>query len=813
MRLPVSWLREFVSIDLRKEHLANFAEVMTMSGSKVEKIHLMGHDISDVVIGRIEQIFLHPNADKLLITLVNVGEPDLRQIVTAATNLKIMDYVAVASQGAVLAGGQKIKKGKMRGEVSDGMLISIEEMGYSRAEFPEAPEYGIYVFDEPQELGTDARLAFGLLDEVLEFEITSNRPDCFSIVGMAREVSATLLNEQLTINNEQLKASVPVEADIEVEIKNPKLCPRYVAAVVENVRIGPSPQWLRSRLIACGLRPVNNIVDITNYVMLEYGQPMHAFDIRAIEGKKIIVRNALAGEKIVTLDGEERELNEEMLVIADSAKAVGIAGIMGGEFSKILDDTTTILFESANFYGPNIRQSSKELGLRTDSSGRYEKGLDPNLALTCIQRALELVTLLDCGDILPGLTDCYPAPRVPRRLEFDPQRINKLLGINLSPAEIAGILGRLGIAVLDGTAGSHIATIPTFRYDIEIWEDLAEEVARLYGYDNIPTVVASSANVGAKTAGQIMQDSLIDTMVALGYSQALTYAFESPKVFDKLMISEESYLRDVVRILNPLGEDTSIMRTNSLNSMLTSLSTNYNRRNPQARLFELIKAYLPTHTDSLDEDCSKLPEERQYLVAGGYGDMDFYDVKGVLEAILEVFGLGDSGVFVVMPQDAVKSALPFMHPGQVVGLTLSDGSRLAFCGKIHPTVAENYEIGTSAFIAVLNFDVLRQKAILDRNFSPLPRYPQISRDIALVVKNNITHGQISTKIKETGGKYLRLVQLFDIYQGATVQDGHKSMAYNLIFRADDRTLTDEDATKATDKILAVLKESFDARLR
>ncbi|MDR2166260.1 MAG: phenylalanine--tRNA ligase subunit beta [Clostridiales bacterium] len=793
MKLPILWLKEFIDIDLEGGRLLEFAERMTMSGSKVEKIHRFGHEITGVIAGRVEQLLPHPNADKLLIARVNVGAPELKQIVTGADNLKEGDYIPVAVHGANLANGLKIKKGKIRGEVSDGMLVSIEEMGYSRAEFPEAPENGIYVFDKPQELGADARPLLGLLDDVIEFEITTNRPDCFSIVGLVREASAAY-NYQLSINNYQ--SNVEKAAPIEVEIANPELCPRYIAAVVENVRIAPSPLWLRSRLIACGLRPVNNIVDITNYVMLEYGQPMHAFDIRAIEGGKIIVRNAAKGEKITTLDGIERDLSEDMLLIADPVKAVGIAGIKGGEFSKILDDTTTILFESANFYGPNIRLSSKELGLRTDSSGRYEKGLDPTLAETCILRALELVELLDCGDIVPGLTDCYPMRRDTRELKFDPQRINARLGIDLRPAQIAEILECLGISV-----AKNVATIPTFRYDITTWEDLSEEVARLYGYDNIPTVVASSANVGVKNSAQIMEARLVDIMVALGFSQALTYAFESPKVFDKLLIPENFELRNTVRILNPLGEDTSIMRTTPLNSMLTALSTNYNRRNPTARLFELVKVYTP------NENPQELPAETQKLVVGGYGDMDFYDIKGVLEAVTKAFGVESNF------EPPFFDVLPYMHPGQVACATFECGAPLAFCGKIHPKVAENYEIDRPAFVGVLNFDKLCENAVLSRDYSPLPRYPQISRDLAVVVKNDIRHGQIAAKIKEAGGKYLRALKLFDIYAGKTLPEGHKSMAYNLIFRADDRTLEDKDATKATEKILAALGEAFDAQLR
>ncbi|MCL2350818.1 MAG: phenylalanine--tRNA ligase subunit beta, partial [Defluviitaleaceae bacterium] len=677
MKLPISWLKEYIDIDLNTpKHLADFAERMTMSGSKVEKIHHLGQEITNVIVGRIEQILPHPNADKLVVTQINIGADELLQIVTGATNIKEGDYIPVAVHGAQLAGDLKIKKGKIRGEASNGMLCSIEELGYTRAEYPEAPEDGIYIFDEPKPLGADARSILGLLENVIEFEITTNRPDCFSVIGMVREAIAVESGEWRVESGEckkTLNSQLSTLNSIDVEIQNPALCSRYIGRIVENIKVEPSPQWMRSRLMACGIRPINNIVDITNYVMLEYGQPMHAFDIRSVGGGKIIVRNAAQGEKITTLDGTERVLDADVLVIADADKPIGIAGIMGGEFSKIMDDTTTILFESANFNGTHIRQSSKKLGMRTDSSGRYEKGLDPNLALTCINRALELIEQLGYGDVVPGMVDCYPAPRAPRQLNFDPAKIAGLIGIDIDLKSISNILKSLEIEV-NGTT----ATIPTFRYDIEIWEDLAEEVARIYGYDKIPTVVASSSNVGRKTTAQNMDDALVNTMVSLGYSQILTYAFESPKVFDKLLIPEDSPLRDVVRILNPLGEDTSIMRTSALNGLLTSLSTNFNRRNQSARLFEMIKTYHPNK-----EDRGQLPTETEYLVIGGYGNMDFYGIKGVVETIYAAFGHADASC-----TSANADELPFMHPGRTATFDNAD-----FCGQLHPQVLENYEIG------------------------------------------------------------------------------------------------------------------------
>ena len=788
MKLPISWLHDYIEPAVIGD-LHDFAEKMTMSGSKVEKIHHLAADITGVVCGRIEEILPHPDADKLVITKVNIGAEDLTQIVTGATNLSVGDYIPVALHGANLVDGLKIKKGKIRGQESNGMLCSVEELGYTKADFPEAPENGIYIFGKPQELGSDARVALGILQDVFEFEITSNRPDCFSVIGLVREAAATVNSK---LENAQ---SVAVRDYIDVEIANADLCKRYIAAVVKNVKIEPSPQWLRNRLIACGLRPINNIVDITNYVMLEYGQPMHAFDIRAIDGGKIIVRNAADGEKITTLDGEERVLCADTLVIADSTKAVGIAGIMGGEHSKILDDTTTILFESANFYGVNIRQSSKKLGLRTDSSGKFEKGLDPNLSLTCINRVLELVKQLNCGDVVDGLVDVYPESRLEHKLDFDPVRIDALIGVDIDLAGITEILERLGIGV-DGTT----ATIPTFRSDINIWEDLAEEVARLYGYDNIPAVIASSSNAGGKTVAQKMTDILKQTMVSLGYSEMLTYAFESPKVFDKLEIPQQSHLRNVVRIINPLGEDTSIMRTSPLNAVLTALSTNYNRRNARARLFEIVKTYHP------NSDTSILPDENQYLVVGGYGDMDYYHIKGVVETIMSVFGIVD------LPQVAPISHLSFMHPGRTAGFAF-DGENFGFCGQVHPQILENYEIEAPSYIAVIDFDMLLKYAQMEKNYIALPRYPQLARDIAIVVNSDTINAQIVSIIEKSGGKYLKKVQLFDIYEGKNLPEGTKSMAYSLTFGANDKTLTDEDATKAINKILNALEQQLNAQLR
>jgi len=804
MKIPLSWLKDYVNINIGERlDIKQFADIMTQSGSKVEAIEHLGREITNVVVGRIDKILPHPNADKLVITQIDIGEAEHKQIVTGATNLTEGDYIPVALHGAQLAGGSVIKKGKIRGEASDGMLCSIEELGYTRADYPEAPEDGIYIFGEPQPLGADARPILGLLDTVLEFELTSNRPDCYSVIGLAREAAAAL-NYELRITNYELRpvegTAAAADAAISVEVRDSLLCPRYIGRVVRNVRIGTSPQWMRRRLIAAGLRPVNNIVDITNYVMLEYGQPMHAFDIRAVDGR-IVVRTASDGEKIITLDGAERVLDGQMLVIADENKAIGIAGVMGGEGSKINDDTTTILLESANFCGDNIRQTSKKLGLRTDSSSRYEKGLDPNLAEICINRACQLIAELGAGEIAGEMTDVYPTPLLPHKVPFATEQINNLLGLNLTCQEIDDILARLDITVADDHA-----IIPTYRNDIQIWQDLAEEVGRLYGYDNIPTVVAASSNVGKPSHAQIMEDKLTEIAIALGYSQTLTYAFESPKVFDKLLMPEGSILRNAVRITNPLGEDTGIMRTTMLNSILTSLSTNYAKRNDEVMLFEIANVYRPKPAV---DNTSELPTEGRNLVMGYYGNKGFFHLKGALEAIAAAFGVPMNGFRAV-------DTLPFFHPGQCGRLFANiDGNEvaLATCGRIHPTVTANYDIGKPAYVLAIYLEQFFAVAQIDKSYTPMPRFPEVYRDIALVVPKGVTNGELTAAINAGGDKYLKHVGLFDVYEGANLPDGTKSLAYNLAFQAVDRTLTDEEITKAMSKILRTLETDFDAKLR
>ena len=797
MNIPMSWLKAYVDIDCGVEQ---YIEDITMSGSKVECVVNVGGDISGIVVGRVLSIEKHPDADKLLITQIDVGRAEPIQIVTGAQNLTVGDDVPVALDGTTVAGGKKIKSGKLRGVLSDGMLCSIEELGYTREDYPEAPEDGIYVF--PRELqaplGADAKPILEIDEDTVEYEITSNRSDCFSVIGIAREAAATY-NKPLRYPEIAVKEQGQghVGDMISIDIQNPELCPRYAARAVQNVRIEPSPQWMRHRLTAAGLRPINNIVDITNYVMLELGQPLHAFDIDAIAERQIIVRNAREGESFITLDGQERTLDASMLVIADPQKAVAIAGVMGGENSKITEGATTILFESANFNGTNIRLTSKKLGLRTDASAKFEKGIDPNLAAEAVNRAVQLVELLQCGDVVPGLADCYPNRREPVRLAYAPERINKLLGTQISTGEMAALLERVEIKTENGTA-----VIPTFRPDIGREADLAEEVARLYGYNNInATLATGTPTVGKKNAKQLFEDLVRDNMVAQGLCEALSYAFESPKVFDKLLIPHGAHLRSAVTIANPLGGDFSIMRTTALNAMLQSLSTNYNRRNEEAALFEIAKVYQPKQLP-----LTELPEETMLLTIGLYGKKDFYDIKGIVENLGDALGLSGCLDF------ETANNLPFMHPGQTADMKV-DGSWIGFVGQVHPAILQNYEIGTKAYLACLMMPTLQAKARLAPVYQPVPRFPAIKRDIAMVVEAQIPVGRIEKAIHERGGRYLESVKLFDVYTGEHVQAGYKSVAYSITFRDAERTLTDEDITAAMSKILKNLEEKLGAQLR
>lgn len=797
MDVPMSWLKEYTDVTAS---IKEFIEDITLTGSKVEGVTTMGGDLKHIVTGCIRSITKHPDADKLVVCQVDVGGERELSIVTGAPNVKEGDYVPVALDQSVIAGGKEIHSGSLRGVLSEGMLCSIEELGFDRHDFPEAPEYGIYIFPEAVPLGKDVTEVMDLKDDVVEFEITSNRPDCFSILGIAREAAATygiaLRYPEISLKE---SASGKTEDLISVEIQNPQLCPRYVARAVKNVKIEPSPRWMRKRLRAAGVRPINNIVDITNYVMLEMGQPMHAFDVDTIKDRKIIVRNAKEGERITTLDGVERQLDPSMLVISDPEKAVAIAGVMGGENSKISEHAEAVLFESANFYGPNVRITAKKVGLRTDASSKYEKGLDPNLALEAVNRAAQLVELLGCGEIVPGVVDCYPNRRDTWELSYSPEWINRFLGTDIPEAQMQRIFEQIELKV---DPVHHTVTVPTFRPDLEAQADLAEEIARFYGYDKIePTLATGTPTVGKKTREQNITALVKDTMVAEGLCEAMTYSFESPKVFDKLQIPADSPLRRTVTISNPLGEDFSVMRTVSFNGILNSLAINYNRRNERAALFEVAKVYLPKALP-----LTELPDEVPTLTIGMYGKMDFYDLKGTIEHLTRVLGIEGQTEY------AAESTLPWMHPGRTAAVKIN-GETVGYLGEVHPAVAKNYEIGTKVYLAVLQMRPLIAHAKLVTVYQPLPKFPAITRDIAMLVKETVTVKQIADVIRKNGGDYLEEVKLFDVYQGAQIEAGYKSVAYSISFRSAERTLADTDIADAMQAILDGLAKELGAQLR
>lgn len=793
MNIPMSFLKQYVDLDCTIDEFIHF---MTMSGSKVETVEKIGQNMSGVVVGKILTIEKHPDADKLVVCKVDIGDKVV-QIVTGATNVFESAIIPVAIDGAILANNVKIKKGNLRGQLSEGMMCSVEELGYTRNDYPESPEHGIYIFTQEQKLGADVLEILEMREDVVEFEITSNRPDCFSVLGIAREAAATF-DKKLKYPKIEVKetASGNISEMISVEIKNPELCPRYVARVVKNVKIEQSPQWLRHRLTASGIRPINNIVDITNYVMLEYGQPMHAFDIDNVSDRKIIVRNAKDDEMFTTLDGNERKLNSSMIVISDPEKALAIAGVMGGENSKITENASAILFESANFNGPNIRLTSKKLGLRTDSSSKYEKGIDPNLALMAINRAVSLVEELNCGEVVKGVVDCYPNKREPWTIKYSSDKINGILGTKLNNSEMEKILAKLEIK-----AENNIAYITTFRPDLLEEADLAEEIGRIYGYDNIETTLPKGTpTVGKKTYTQTIEDIIKENLVAQGLSEAMNYSFESHKVFDKLLIPKSDKLRDIVSIKNPLGEDFSVMRTTTLNGILQSLSTNYNRRNPTACLFEMAMVYLPKALP-----LTELPEEKLTLTIGMYGDTDFYDIKGVVETLLKSLGINDA------TYSAEKQKV-FMHFGRCASVNVNN-EYLGYLGEVHPIVLENYDIGTKAYIAVIDITCIFKYANLDRTYKQLPKFPDMQRDISMLVKEEVYVSEIEKCIRENGGKLLENIKLFDVYKGKQIEDGYKSVSYNLSFRASDRTLKDEEVSKAMNKILLNLENNVGAKLR
>ncbi len=795
MKLNRKWLNEEF-VDLSHVSDKEFVETLTVFGQKVETYERMDAEIRNVVVGKVVSIVRHPNSDHMFICQVDVGKEEPVQIVTGAQNVNEGDLVPAALHNSWLPGGVHITKGKLRGEKSNGMLCSFAELGLTQNDLPGAYADGIWILnDEDCKPGDDINLVIGNDDTVVDFEITNNRPDCYSIIGLAREAAAAF--------GMQMKHHEPVvngsdAGDIydylDVEVPATELCNRYSSRMVANVKIGPSPKWLRQRLRANGVRPINNIVDITNYVMLEYGQPMHAFDYRYVSSGKIVVREAEEGETLTTLDGTQRNLKAGMLVIADDNKAIGLAGIMGGENSEILDDTTMVVFESANFNGTSIRQTALALGMRTEASGKFEKNLDPMMTIPAVQRACELVELLQCGDVLNGTIDIINYVPAEKTLPLEPEKINKLLGTNISKEDMVKYLNLLEIPVEGDTI-----LVPSFRPDLNLMADIAEEVGRSYGYNEIPTTAFKTSTQGGYSAEMKLETKAGQLCRGLGYSEIITYSFVSPAVFDQIRLSADSPLRNALRIQNPLGEDTSIMRTIALPSMLEILSRNNAYHNKSVKLYELAKIYLPTEDQAL-------PEEPKMLVLGTYGANEtFFTLKGELEAIF-------AGLRIQKASYTAVKDNPSYHPGRCAKVTVG-GVDVGVMGQVHPSVAKNYGIETEVYCAEISFTKLLALQLPDATYTPLPKYPSVARDLALICAEEVTVADVENVITAAAGKLLRGVKLFDIYRGVGVPEGKKSMAFSLELRADDRTLTDTDSEGVVTKVLAALKEKLDASLR
>ena len=799
MDTALSWIKAYVP-DLEVTP-SEYTDAMTLTGTKVEGYKELDKNLEKIVVGEILSIEKHPDADKLIICQVDVGNEKI-QIVTGAPNVSVGDKVPVVLDGGKVAGGHdgsplpengiKIKKGKLRGVESFGMMCSIDELGQDKNYFPDAPENGIYILPKDAKVGSDAIELLGLRDTVFEYEITSNRVDCYGVIGIAREAAATFKKKLVLPLVNTTGNSENVNDYLSVEVNDETLCKRYVARVVKNIKLAPSPAWMQQRLRAVGIRPINNIVDITNYVMAEYGQPMHAFDYNLIEGQKIVVDRAKDGDEFETLDGVVRKLDSNILMINDAKKAVAIAGIMGGENSKITDDVSTMIFECATFDGTNIRLSSKRIGLRTDSSGKFEKGLDPNNAYDAIMRACSLVEELGAGEVVGGTIDVYPIKAVESRVAFEPERINKLLGTSISKEDMLEIFDRIELKY-DKETNEIVA--PTFRQDIHFMADLAEEVARFFGYDKIPTTLPkSSATIGGISMKLEIEELAREVAKFLGFSEAMNYSFESAKVFDKLGLSKDSRYRKAIEITNPLGEDFRMMRTQAVNGILNSLSTNYNRRNKDVHLFELANIYIPKELP-----LKELPDERMQFVLGFYGKENFFDMKGVVEEFLYTIGI----VGKLHYDPSCKEE--FLHPGRKADIVL-DGVRLGYLGEVHPIVCDNYKLGEKTYIAVLDLPNVIPFVNFDIKYTGIAKYPAISRDISLVVPRNILVGEIEDIISENGGSNLESFNLFDIYEGDQIEAGFKSVAYSLTFRNKERTLLDADVNEVMDKILKKLEE-------
>ena len=795
MKLNRKWLNEEF-VDLSGVPDREFVETMTIAGQKVETYERLDAELRNVVVGRVVSITRHTNSDHMWVCQIDVGAGEPVQIVTGAQNVHEGDLVPVAQHNSWLPGGVHITKGKLRGEVSNGMLCSLKELGLTLNDFPYAIEDGIWILQEDCKPGDDINTVIGNDDTVVDFEITNNRPDCYSILGLAREAAAAF-NKPMRHHDPVVRGGAAGELSelLEVEVPAEDLCRRYTARMVRNVKIAPSPKWLRQRLRANGVRSINNIVDITNYVMLEYGQPMHAFDYRYVGSGKIVVRRSEPGEALTTLDGNVRTLTPGMLVIADETKPIGLAGIMGGENSEIMDDTVDVVFESANFNGTSIRQTALALGMRTEASGKFEKNIDPLLTLPAVDRACELVELLGAGEVMDGVIDVLNDIPEPRTIELEPDRINALLGTDISEADMVEYLRRLEIPV-----EGHEIRVPSWRPDLVGMADIAEEVGRLFGYNNIPTTTfRGAATEGGYTEAMKLENRAGSLCRSLGYSEILTYSFVSPSIFDQIRLPEDSSLRNAMRIQNPLGEDASIMRTVALPSMLAILARNNAYHNDAVKLYELAKVYLP-------KPGQILPDEPKHLVLGTYGEHeDFFKMKGEIEAFLR-------GMNVPEARYTAEKHDPTFHPGRCARVSMG-GVDLGCFGQIHPLVARSYGIDGEIFAAELNFTALLSLQLPEKTYTPLPKYPAVTRDIAVVCDEAVTVAALSDCIRAAGGKLLRSVELFDIYRGKGIASGSKSAAFRLTLRADDRTLTDADSDGVVSAVLAALEKELNAKLR
>ena len=795
MKLNRKWLNEEF-VDLSAYSDKEYTEKLTVFGQKVETFERMDAEIRNVKVGKVVSIVRHENSDHMWVCQVDVGEEEPVQIVTGAQNVHEGDLVPAALHNSWLAGGVHITKGKLRGVKSNGMLCSFQELGLTQNDLPGVFADGIWILnDEDCKVGDDINLVIGNDDTVVEFEITNNRPDCYSIIGLARESAAAfglqMKHHEPVVHGSDVGSMYDM---LDVEVPAEHLCNRYTSRMVKNVKIAPSPKWMRERLRANGVRPINNIVDITNYVMLEYGQPMHAFDYRYVGSGKIVVREAAEGETLTTLDGNVRQLQPGMLVIADENRPIGLAGIMGGENSEILDDTTTVVFESANFNGTSIRQTALALGMRTESSGKFEKNLDPMMTLPAVQRACELVELLEAGDVMDGIVDIINYVPEAKTLPLEPEKINKLLGTNISKEDMIKYLNLLEIEVEGDTI-----KVPSFRPDLNLMADIAEEVGRSYGYNEIPTTSFKTSTQGGYTPTMVMESKAGALCRSLGYSEIITYSFVSPTIFDQIRIPADSPLRNTLKIQNPLGEDTSIMRTIALPSMLDILSRNYAYHNKAAKLYELAKIYLPV-------EGQVLPEEPKMLLLGTYGAGEtFFSLKGELEAIM-------TGLRLPKATYAAVKDNPSYHPGRCASVSIG-GQLLGYMGQVHPQVAKNYGMDGEIYCAELDFTKMTGLVLPEPTYVPLPKYPSVSRDLALVCDEAVTVAAAEEVIRASAGKLLRDVRLFDIYRGTGIPEGKKSMAFSLELRADDRTLTDADSEAVMSKVLAAVAGKLDAQLR